>query len=204
MARSSSLSDTLENILQQADGQAVSVRYISRLLADKGYAILFVILSFPVCFPITMPGICEPIGLVMMLLGIRYSLNKSVWWPEWVLAKEMPYDRLRGIVNKAKRILSSLQKVMYARLAFLVVPRIMQIVHGLLICVLSLLLALPLPIPLTNTFAAVPIFILGLAILENDGVAVLVAYVLALVCFIAFGLLFWFGEEGLHWLWLEI
>lgn len=193
-----------DSILASSAGQPISMRQICKLLANKGYAVILVILSFPVCFPITMPGICEPIGLIMAFLGLRIAFRKDMWWPEWILAKQVPYNWLKTVIEKARVVFKALQKVMRPRLSFLVTNPILQQFHGLLICVLSLLLALPLPIPLTNTFAALPIFFLALGLLEDDGAVIIVSYILSLVCFIAFGMLFWLGEAGLRWLWIWI
>lgn len=196
-----SLEKALENILTESKGQSMTVQQICSLLEDKGFAVLFIVLSFPVCFPITMPGICAPIGILMAFLGMRLVFKKHMWWPKWILAKEVPYYWLKTVIEKIIIVSRNCRKIVRTRLTFLVLSPTLLRVHGLLICVLSLLLALPLPIPFTNTFAAVPIFILGIALLEDDGVAVIIAYTLALICFFAFGTLFWLGETGVQWLW---
>jgi hypothetical protein len=61
-----------------------------------------------------------------------------------------------------------------------------------------LILALPLPIPLTNVLAAIPILILGFGLLEEDGIAIVIAYFFALICFTAFFLMVWLSKVGLH------
>lgn len=195
------LDAAFDSILLTTADHSLSMREICDILAERGDAVLLVILSFPVCFPITLPGLCEPVGLILAFLGWRIALQKHMWWPEWILTKQVPYSWLKTVVDKAKSVSKILQKIMRPRLVTLISnPRIKQL-HGLLICCLSILLALPLPIPFVNTFAAVPLFILGLGLLEDDGLAVIVAYILAAVCFAVFGIMFWLGASGLHWLW---
>jgi hypothetical protein len=53
------------------------------------------------------------------------------------------------------------------------------------------------PIPLTNLFFAYPILAFGLGLLEDDGLMIVVGYLLTLVCFSFFTAIIWFGKEGL-------
>jgi hypothetical protein len=62
----------------------------------------------------------------------------------------------------------------------------MEKMHGLMICILGLLLALPLPIPLSNLTAAWSTFLIALGILEDDGASVLAGYLISLLTIIFF------------------
>lgn len=195
------LDSAFESILENASDHSLSMRQICDLLVDREDAVLMVILSFPVCFPITLPGLCEPVGLVLAFLGVRMAVRKHMWWPDWILGKKVPSSWLKMVIVKAQHVSKNLQKVMRPRLTILISHPVWRQIHGILICCLSLLLALPLPIPFINTFAAAPIFILGLGLLEDDGFAIILAYLLAVLCFIVFGVLFWLGISGMRLLW---
>jgi len=62
----------------------------------------------------------------------------------------------------------------------------MQVVNGLLIFLLGSFLALPLPIPLTNLAVGWSIFLVTLGLLEDDGVFVLVGYLVFLLTLMFF------------------
>ncbi|MBA2728229.1 MAG: exopolysaccharide biosynthesis protein [Parachlamydiaceae bacterium] len=193
-----SLTDILENLLQVANGNAMSLREICKHLSGRGYGVLLTIFSLPFCFPISIPGLSTPFGFLLAFLGLRVAFAKHLWWPNWILKKEVSYQTLKVVVTKTLTISKILQKVLNPRLIMLVTHPILHRMHGILIFALSILLSLPLPIPLTNMLTAIPICLLGLGLLEDDGVAVIVAYVLALICFIAFGAIFYFGGVGLQ------
>lgn len=193
-----SLTNLLHSLLLAADGKAISLRRVCDILSGRGYGVLVTLFSLPFCLPVTIPGLSTPFGLLLAFLGLRVAFAKHLWWPNWILDKEVSFEVLQVVVSKTLAVASVLQKVLKPRLVVLVLHPVVHRLHGLLICVLSLLLALPLPIPFTNILTAVPICCLGLGLLEDDGAAVIVAYVLAFVCFAAFGALFWLGSVGLH------
>ena len=83
------------------------------------------------------------------------------------------------------------------RLVWLVKNPILHMFHGIVIAFLSLFLALPLPIPFTNLFVSFPLFFFGLALLEDDGILILFAYLLTILGLIGLFAIFWFGKESL-------
>jgi len=193
-----SLTYLLENLLQEANGKAVSLREICDRLSGRGYGVLMTLFSFPFCFPISVPGLSTPIGILLLFLGFRITFGKHPWWPNWVLKKEVSYKTLQIVVSKKLVLVNLLQNVLKPRLIMLVTQPILHRVHGLLLVALSFLLAFPVPLPLTNMVAAIPICCLGLGLLEDDGVAVIIAYILSIVCFIIYGAIFYMGGIGLY------
>jgi hypothetical protein len=193
-----SLDARMEQILREASSHPVTIRRIYQILAGRGYAALLCLFSLPFCLPITIPGLSTPFGFLLAFLGLRLAFGQRPWWPKWILSKEVSYATLKSIFDKMQWALSKLERVLHPRLSILVEHPIAHRVHGLLIFVLSLLLSIPFPVPFTNTFSALPIFCLGLGLLEDDGQFVIIAYALSLLSFIFFGFLFWFGGASLH------
>jgi hypothetical protein len=192
-----SLTSLLEDLLKAADGKAMTIKQISEHLDGRGVGVLIVLFSLPFCFPISIPGLSTPFGVLLAFLGLRIAFAKKPWWPNWVLNKEVPYDTLDKVVTKTITISKMLQKVIKPRLTTLITQPIIHRMHGLIIFALAFLLALPLPIPLTNMLTAIPICCLGLGLLEDDGIAVIVAYIFALIGFSAFGAIIYLGGIGL-------
>ena len=69
---------------------------------------------------------------------------------------------------------------------------------------LAILLALPLPIPFSNLLAAIPILLISLALLEEDGAFLIAGYVAAIPCTAFFAALFLLGPKAVMgcWNWL--
>lgn len=178
--------------------EEVSVRIIFAILAGKGYAALFMILSLPFCFPIQIPGFSTPFGVVLAFLALRFSFAKHLWWPEWILNKEISSQKVSVITQKAIQAVEHLKKITHPRLTFLTHSPILHPIHGLIIFILALLLLLPLPIPFTNMLTALPIFCIGVGLLEDDGVFIILGYVFASVCFVMFTGLIFLGKSAIH------
>lgn len=175
----------------------VTVEQLLRVLGQKGQAALLVLLSLPFCQPIQIPGFSTPFGLILAFLGLRLAFGHKIWLPRVILDKKISYETLNKIMTFAIKVTDKLLFFVSKRMSDLVSHPAMQIANGLTIAFLGIILSLPLPIPLSNILAAYPLLIFGLALLEEDGAALLVAYALSAVCFTVLGLLIWFGKEGL-------
>lgn len=189
---------SLQQILAKTQmNKEIKIGQIILLLSGKGYAALLTLFSLPFCLPIQIPGFSTPFGLMLAFIGLRIAFGKHPWWPKWVLEKKIPSRHLETFLLKSKKIFDSVQKYLYPRFPQLTKNPILYRVHGLLIFFLSLLLSLPIPIPFTNMLAALPIFFMGLGLLEDDGLMIIIAYVLAILCFLLFAGLILFGKVQL-------
>ena len=196
----SDLKEALSNLLEVANYEPVTYRTICNNLAGKGYPILLILLSLPFSTPITIPGFSTAFGIAIGFIGLRMAFGYHLWWPDWILNKEVSYSNLEKIVNATISLVNRLQKFLHPRLDYFSTSPILRRVNGLLIFLLSIFLALPLPLPFSNMIPALPILIISLGILENDGLFIIIGYVLSTVCFLIFILLFWKGVEFFNWL----
>jgi hypothetical protein len=72
-----------------------------------------------------------------------------------------------------------MEKILHPRLTFLASGETSRRICGLVILWMAFLLALPLPIPGTNILPALPVVLLGLGLMERDGLFVLAGYTMA-------------------------
>lgn len=177
--------------------EKISMGQIFRLLSRRGYAALLILFTLPFCLPIQIPGISTLFGLIIAFIGLRVFFGKELWWPQWILNKEIESDHLQKWMLKTINIVKSMQKILHPRWIKLTQTPLAHRMHGLVIFGLALLLSLPLPIPLTNLLCAFPLLFIGLGLLEDDGICILIGYLLALLCFGAFTAIFFFGISTL-------
>lgn len=188
--------DSLKQLLDLTKtSTTIKIGQIFEVLAHKGYPTLLIIFSIPFCMPIQIPGFSTPFGIVLCFIGLRIAFAKHPWWPEWILEKSFSSKSLEKLISKMMKVVQVMQKVLRPRLVVLAKDPILHRLHGLLIFILAILLSLPLPIPMTNMLAALPILALGLGLLEDDGVAIIVGYFLAAICFGAFIALIILGKS---------
>lgn len=195
-----SLAEKLNELLSLANGNAVSLGKILQVLAGRGQAVLLILFSLPFCQPIQIPGFSTPFGILLCFIGLRIALGNRLWLPKSILEKPISFKTLKKISEIAVKITNKLKFLISTRLTWLVKTPILHLIHGLMIALLGVLLALPIPFPLTNFFSAYPILAFGFAFLEDDGVMIIIAYALSLICLLFFASLIWFGKEGFEFL----
>jgi hypothetical protein len=177
-----------EILLLQKEGRstALSIAEILRVLSGKGRTIILILLSLPFCQPIQIPGFSTPFGLAVAFIGLRMVFGKTIWLPEKLLQKNVSSDVLIKITDNALNIIRKMKPWVHPRFIWLCQSSILEKGNGLLICLLGILLALPLPIPLSNLTAAWSIFFIAFGVLEDDGLFILIGYLISLITLVFF------------------
>lgn len=158
----------------------ISVAKILYILSGKGRLLILIVLSFPFCQPIQIPGLSTPFGLAIALIGLRIAFGKNVWLPKKLLSKKISRRVFNKVTSKALWLIRKVKHWIHPRILFLSSSK-MDWVNGLLICANGLFLALPLPIPFSNLAFAWSIFLIGVGMLENDGLLIILGYVMFLI-----------------------
>ncbi|MGK5594119.1 MAG: exopolysaccharide biosynthesis protein [Parachlamydiaceae bacterium] len=195
-----SLEENIKRLLKQADGKDIDLETILLTLAGKGYAILLILFSFPFCLPITIPGLSTPFGLAIIYIGLRLALGDHPWLPKRLLRKKIPFSSIQKVSDMTIRATNKLQFLVRPRWVRIVKTPKLYVLHGLIIALLGFFLCLPLPVPFSNTVSALPIIFFGLALLEDDGLFIIIAYCFTLLCLSFFVLLVWLGKSGIYYI----
>jgi len=199
------LSDDLEQIRKQANGQSITLAEIIQILRGRGFDVLMVLLALPFCTPIPLPGLSVPFGIVLTLFGARIALRKKPWLPQRLLNKEIPAPTLEKILSTSLKVARGMEKVLHPRLRFFKQWPSFAVVNGLVITLAGMLLALPLPpLPFANGLPALAIVLVAAGMLEEDGAAIFGGYLVAGLAWAYIAFIFIFGKAGfdrlLQWL----
>src|SRR5690606_21602753 len=74
---------TIRSAFAAADGRTVAD--LLNDIRDKGFGLLFVILSIPIAAPFTPPGLSTPFGILIIGLAIQLYMKKdAAWVPSWI------------------------------------------------------------------------------------------------------------------------
>ena len=203
-SRSGAISAVVERLEEMQEQQGLSIAQLVQALEGKGHAAIMAILALPFCFPIQVPGLSTPFGIVLIFSGLRIAFAQAPWLPRWLLVREIPEKTAHGLLEGLRKLASVAEKVLHPRLTFLCRNPWLHRCHGLLVAFLAILLALPLPIPFSNLLAAVPILLISLALLEEDGAFLIAGYIAARPCTALFATLFLWGPKAVMgcWNWL--
>ena len=164
-------------------------------LGDRGFgALLF--LAIPPSF---FPGVAAVIGSpVVVLVGLHLLLlRRQVWLPGF-LRQRGPHRHL--IVRFDQRMspwLARLERWVRPRWPGMLTHPLARMFTGLLLVLLGVLLALP--IPFTNLVFALLLLCIALALLEHDGVLMLLGWLVGAASVLVFGILS--GELAAHAAW---
>lgn len=187
--------DRISTLHEKTQQGPISIGELLHILSGKGRCILILFLTIPFCLPIQIPGLSTPFGIIIALLGLRHSFGNHIWMPKFLLAKTLSPRMLHKITRSALYLTTKIEKLIHPRLLWLSTPPTMRFLNGLLIAFLGLVLALPLPVPLTNLAAAWALFFLAFGVLEDDGLFILISYLITLISTLFFGWLLEMARE---------
>lgn len=139
------------------------------------------IMAFIAIVSIPFVGMSMPFGLAITGLAWQLLLGrKEPWLPRRVRDHLVSIRTIDIIANRIARVTKGMEKVFRPRLTFLT-SGIMVRVLALCVLAQAIGLAAPLPIPGSNWFFILPIVVYSVALMEEDGLLVLVGHVLQLL-----------------------
>lgn len=150
-------------------------------LAGRGVAILLLVFSLPLCVP-NIPGISTLFGLLLMAPSIQMILGRAaVWLPGFVRTWSFRGDALRATLRACGKLLQKVE--------FLARPRLGHLTEGTFISLagvqtLVMALVLLLPMPGANVIPGFAVALTGLAILQKDGLFMLLSTAVAVAALI--------------------
>ena len=186
------LSDDLRELLLEARGRSLTIGELELILQGRGFALFILLMSLPFCFPIAVPGLSIPFGIVIMLLGLRIAMGQKPALPGFILQREIKYSVLEKIVRFGLKLTTRMEKIAKPRMSFLrKSPGMINLIGlGLASGGIQLLLPLPPLIPLSNTIPAISVVLLTAGLIERDGVFVLAGYIVNLIAWVYFAFMF--------------
>jgi hypothetical protein len=181
------LEDRLVLLKHTANEQtSIPIRKILEILSGKGRLLILILLTLPFCLPLPLPGMSVPFGLLIAFFGVRMTLGKGIWLPKRIVSKKIKTHLLKKIVTKTLWLMKKMQVLTHPRLYWMCFNPVMKVVNGIVIAILGLALAIPFPIPFSNITAAWAIFILCFGLMEDDGLFILIGYLLLLVTLVIY------------------
>ena len=156
----------------------ISLGALRDALDDRGFGVLLFIFALPNLVPVNIPLLSAVLGVPLVLLAAQLSYGRhKPWFPDWLTSQSFPREGFVAVVNRALPFLERVEKVLRPRLTVLLWWTGERLVG---IAILILAVVLTLPIPFANWLPACGIAVFGLAIVEKDGIAVLVGLALGI------------------------
>jgi hypothetical protein len=180
--------------------ETLALRDVATGLGRGTFGVLLFLASLPAFIPI--PGLAGALsGPLVVLVGLQVLILLPNPWLPGFIARRGP---LRGTIVRFDRMVSPwlrrIEKAVRPRLLALIEHPLATILTGLQLVLLGILLSLP--IPLTNFLFAGLLMVYALALLERDGILMIVAWLMGSAAIAVFGVLSG-NLVALAWAWLE-
>ncbi|MFZ5635199.1 MAG: exopolysaccharide biosynthesis protein [Pseudomonadota bacterium] len=160
---------------------------LREMVADLGRSAFGVLLLVAALLAFLPPGVAGALsGPLVVLVGLHLlALVRKPWLPDFIARRGPQRSTLIRFDRGADRWLRWLEKLVRPRMAIVTDHPITTVFTGLQLALLGILLALP--IPLTNYLFAGLLLIYALALLERDGVLMLIAWFAGSTAIYVFG-----------------
>jgi hypothetical protein len=170
----------------------VSVGEIVEALGDRGLGVLIAIFALPAAVPVpTFPGFTAAFGLPIAVFAVQLMLRwHRLVLPGAIARRTIATPAFRAIALKVAHVLSRIEKLLRPRFAAVTGPLAERFLGALCACVA---LAVAVPLPFGHNVAAFGLALIGLGLIERDGVAILLGVVaaiagVALLALVVFGI----------------
>lgn len=175
--RGGKLSEILNSVAADETRERVSIADLLEVMRDRAFGALMLIFAVPNVFPLP-PGSSAILGTPLIFLTAQLALARpTLWLPRFITDRSVPRSDFAATVAKVSPWLAKIEKLLRPRLSYLTRPPFEQLI-GVMCLVLAIFLFLP--IPLGNMPPALAICLFSLAIVERDGVAAIVGWLIAI------------------------
>ncbi len=162
-------SDVLLAMADQAREGPITLRSMTDRLGDRTFGVMLVMISAFNVIPI----ISMVAGPLVSVLGIQMFLGmKRARLPAAILDRELPPERVEAALRAMEPRVRAIERYVRPRWHFTEAP-VVDRLNGLIIAVLGLVIAIPLPF--TNIGPALVVIVMGLGLLERDGLVQVIA-----------------------------
>ncbi len=170
------LSGILEDLLRE--DSSVTVGEITDRVARRGFGLLIVLFALPSLIPV-IPWGSVLIGLVYVLLAgqMLWGLERP-WLPRRARAFRLSDRAVASLRNRGVPLLRRIERFSRPRAMMLDERIVLRLVAAVLLVLGVILLS---PLPFINTLPALSALILGVGLLNRDGVFLLVGVLLAVL-----------------------
>ncbi|HRP71675.1 MAG TPA: exopolysaccharide biosynthesis protein [Luteimonas sp.] len=156
-------------------------------LSRQVFGMLLFVATLPAFIPI--PGVGGAVGgPLTILVGVHLLVGmRKLWLPRFVARRGPRRATLQAFDRMLGPWLGRLERLVKPRMTALIEHRAASMFTGLLLVLLGILLALP--IPFTNYLFGSLLLVYAFALLERDGLLMLLCWITGVIAIVVFGIL---------------
>ena len=167
----------------RGESERVTIAQILDALDARAFGLATLVFAIPSVIPMP-PGVPTVVGIALLIVSIQMVAGRQeLWLPKFLSKRGFSRAALVSGFDKIKPQLEFVEKVARPRLLFLT-GRAGTVMIGAIILVMAIILILPLP-PGGNFPPALACAVLGMGLVERDGIIVLVGLAVTVAASIA-------------------
>lgn len=172
------LSEQLLQIVNSDDGADITLNQLLARTTDRGPYGLIILLCLPFMTPVSLPGVSNVFGVVIILLAWRIMQGKPARLPRRIGERSIEGKILAKVIRASIRVLRFIEGLTKPRGSAWVRSVSARRFNAGVLIFGGLLLAAPIPpiIPLSNLTPAVGIILIAASMMEEDGLVVWFGY----------------------------
>jgi len=191
-------SELLRAFALSLDSDRVTLAEIVAGLGDRGLGVLIAIFALPNILPSTVPfgnvatGIPPLVFSVQLMLGVEHLIL-----PGFLARRKIGTHWLKAIAPKVAAVLSWFERLLKPRMSWVTTAHAERLI-GVIAIILALVSTLP--IPFGHNLPALGLVLIGLGLIERDGLAILIGAAIGMLGAILLGLVIFGLAHGLSFI----
>lgn len=171
-----SISELLLTLVRHAPGERISLGELVEGLGDRAFGLAMLVLALPMALPLSaIPGVSTVFGVPLCIIATQLALG----WPrprlpQSIATRSFARAELGRMIDRALPWLRRIERAVHPRWPWATGPAAERAI-GLVCLVLAVVMALP--IPGGNQPPGIAISLFAVAVLERDGLFVLLGAV---------------------------
>lgn len=191
-------SQLIEDFAKGIKTPYVTVDEIVSAFGDRGLGLLLCIFSLPNVIPTAVPGATIIFGIPSFLFAIQLAFGrKTLLLPGFVSRRRIETEAFQKTAASMVIALRWFERLLKPRLSFLTTPYAERFIGGF--CIM-LAIGAAAPIPFGHSLPALSLAIIGLGLVEADGLAIFLGLTLGLIGFVVAGLVVSGLAHSVHYL----
>ncbi len=191
-------SELLRAFARSLTSERVTLAEIVAGLGDRGLGVLIAVFALPNILPSAVPFGNVPTGIPPLIFAIQLALGVDhLILPGFLARRTVGTQWLRAIAPRVASVLSWFERLLTPRMEWVTDPRAERIV-GIIAIVLAMVSTLP--IPFGHNLPALGLVLIGLGLIERDGLAILIGAAIGMAGAILLGLVIFGLAHGLSFI----
>lgn len=186
------LSETLTALVADESRERIAVADLVAELGNRAFGPLLVIFALPNLIPAP-PGTSTILGLPLIFLTFQMLFGSRPWFPGFIAKRSLRRVDFKKVIDVSVPHLARAERLLRPRLLALSSPLGQKALGFVCLCLATLLV---LPIPFGNTAPSIAMALIGLALVERDGLWITAGLGVAIVAvFLVYGVV-WTMARG--------